>query len=123
MQDNPRKLLFLICDKQGHNRVLDTVCLNSNCSSNMLVCATCIEQLHKGHEVILLSKFMETLDNLNFRKQEKPEKPGNNDDNLTKALKTAATNYKERVVELRKAFEESMAKIEDCLRYYDKAGE
>ena len=113
MKVRKRNLVYLDCEKQGHISALDRVCIDSNCPYNELVCANCIEQLHAGHEVIPLRKLMEKLEDLNFCKEEKPE---NHDNNHIKGLKTAGANYKERIAGLRKALDDAMAKVEDCLR-------
>ena len=120
MQVRSYKLLYSGCEKEGHHSSLDKVCIDSNCRSHELGCVKCIEQFHNGHEVILLSDFMKRLDNLNFSKQQKPE---SDDNSPIKAVKKAGADYREGIAELRKTFESAMAKIEDCLRYYEKAGE
>ena len=119
MQVNPHRLRYFSCDKQGHqNLPMGKVCIDRNCRSQELVCASCVELLHSGHEVIDFSRFIEKLDNLNFGRHDKPESDVSKS---IRAMKKARVDYKERVAILHKALSETMAALEACLRYYDDA--
>ena len=70
MKARPNKLLYLNCERQGHqDRSLDHVCVEVGCARHELVCSSCIKELHTNHRVLLLGEFLAKLDDLNFNKQ------------------------------------------------------
>lgn len=63
--------------------------------------------------MLLLTQFLERLDNLRFASQ-----PDSGDKNPMYFVKSLKSTYIEEVAALKKVFERSLAQLEDCLQYY-----